>query len=92
MDEFRSLRWMPMQPKHLDYANAQFLLIGESGGLDKAVEVQPRDEKENKETPLEEMEKLEHEDEIRVSHLKGKSLHTRPSQLWIWFRGPLTIR
>lgn len=73
LNEFRSLRWMPLQPKHLNFANAQFLLIGESGGqLGKAVEEQPDDqENEKKESPEEEMEKLEHEDEIRVKHLKG---------------------
>ncbi|KAL9114721.1 MAG: hypothetical protein Q9227_001399 [Pyrenula ochraceoflavens] len=73
LDEFRSLRWMPLQPKHLNYANAQFLLIGESGGhLGKAVEEQKEDAlDEKKESPEEEMEKLEHEDEIRVKHLKG---------------------
>jgi hypothetical protein len=70
-DEFRGLRWMPTQPKHLDYANTQILLIGESSGLDKATEVQPEDEKQNMDTPLEEMEKLEGEDEIRVRHLNG---------------------
>ena len=62
---------MPVQPKYLDYANAQLLLIGESSGLNKATEAMPRDEKQDKETPLEEMEKLEGEDEIRVKHLKG---------------------
>lgn len=62
---------MPLQPKFMDYKNAQFLLIGEGiGELSKSVEQQPGDEK--KETPLEEMEKLEHEDEIRVEHLKGR--------------------
>lgn len=71
VDEFRSLRWMPTQPKHLDYANTNMLLIGESGGLDKATEVQTEDEKKDTDTPLEEMEKLEGEDEIRVKHLKG---------------------
>ena len=71
MDEFRGLRWMPVQPKYLDYANAQLLLIGESSGLNKATEAMPQDEKQDKETPLEEMEKLEGEDEIRVKHLKG---------------------
>lgn len=75
LDEFRSLRWMPTQPKHLDYVNAQILLIGESGGLDKATQVQPEDEKKDTDTPLEEMEKLEGEDEIRVKHLKGILLH-----------------
>jgi len=69
-DEFRGLRWMPTQPKHLDYVNTQFLLIGESSGLEKATEVQVEDENKT-DTPLEEMEKLEGEDEIRVKHLKG---------------------
>lgn len=73
MDEFRSLRWMPSHPKHLDYPNAQFLIIGESSGLDKATEALDRDTRHDKETPLEEMEKLEGEDEIRVKHLKGLS-------------------
>ena len=69
LDDFRGLRWMPSQPKHLDYANAQFLIIGESSGLEKATEAQPGDEK--KDTPLQEMEKLEDEDQIRVKHLRG---------------------
>ena len=73
LDEFRALRWAPLQPKHLDYANAQFLLIGEAGGhLGKAVEEQKEDAQDSKkESPEEEMEKLEHEDEIRIKHLKG---------------------
>lgn len=62
---------MPLQPKHLDYLNTQFLVIGEPQGLDKATQPQSQDEKEGKEKPLEEMEKLEGEDEIRVKHLKG---------------------
>ena len=75
MNEFRGLRWMPLQPKYLDYPNAQFLIIGESRGLDHATKAQDRDQRHGRETPLEEMEKLEGEDEIRVKHLKGK--HTR---------------
>lgn len=64
---------MPTQPNHLNYANAQILLIGEGEhGADKATEPQPEDEKEGKEKPLEEMEKLEGEDQIRVKHLKGR--------------------
>jgi hypothetical protein len=63
---------MPSQPKHLDYPNAQILLIGEGqGDVEKATKPQPDDEKEGKEMPIEEMEKLEGEDEIRVKHLKG---------------------
>ncbi len=72
LDEFRSLRWMPLQPKHLDYGNAQILIIGEGqGSVDKATQPQAQDEKLGKEKPVEEMEKLEGEDEIRVKHLKG---------------------
>jgi hypothetical protein len=73
MKEFRNLRWMPLQPSLLDYEGTQFLLMGEDyGKLEKAVEEPPEVEKQNKEkeTPLEELEKLEGEDEIRVHHLK----------------------
>ncbi|KIW11398.1 hypothetical protein PV08_10698 [Exophiala spinifera] len=69
LDEFRSLRWKPLEPKFLDYVNAQFLLIGES--YDKATEGRPKDERENNRLPEEEIEKLEGEDEIRIKHLKG---------------------
>ncbi len=63
---------MPLQPKLLDYVNTQFLVIGEGiGKLGKATEQQSEDEKNDKDTPLEEMEKLEHEDELRIKRLKG---------------------
>ena len=63
---------MPLQPKHLDYVNTQFLVIGEGqGNIDNATQPQVQDEKDGKEKPLEELEKLEGEDEIRVKHLKG---------------------
>ena len=56
----------------MDYENAQFLLIGSStDDLGEATEQQPKDEKADKDTPLEEMEKLENEDTARVEHLKG---------------------
>ncbi|KAI9685771.1 MAG: hypothetical protein M1822_004331 [Bathelium mastoideum] len=72
MEEFRGLRWMPAAPKHLDYANAQFLLIGEGQeNVSKALEPSTKDEKHGKKDPEEEMEQLEHEDELRVEHLKG---------------------
>ena len=72
LDEFRSLRWMPLQAKHLDYENAQLLLIGhKDNALDHATQPQPGDEKAGKDEPREELEKLEHEDELRVEHLKG---------------------
>jgi hypothetical protein len=61
---------MPLQPKYLDYKNSQVLIIGEGvGEIGTATEQQTSDEKKDKDTPLEEMEKLEHEDEIRVEHL-----------------------
>jgi len=86
LDEFRSLRWMPLQPKLLDYENTQFIVIGEGiGELDKATEQQADDEKHEKDTPLEEMEKLEHEDELRVKHLKG--LDPTQSDLGLVFFG-----
>ena len=71
MDEFRSLRWLPTRPAHLDYNNAQMLLIGESSGIEKATEKQPEDEKEGKENPEEALEKLEEEDLKRMQHLPG---------------------
>ncbi|KIW75045.1 hypothetical protein Z517_11816 [Fonsecaea pedrosoi CBS 271.37] len=69
IDEFRGLRWKPLEPKYLDYDNAQFLMIGED--YEKATEQRPKDERENNAAPEEEMEKLEGEDEIRIKHLKG---------------------
>ncbi|KAI0879946.1 uncharacterized protein GGS22DRAFT_198476 [Annulohypoxylon maeteangense] len=69
-DEFRALRWFATQPKHLDFVNTQFLLIGESNGIKKATEVQ-KDQKEGQEKPVEELEKLEEEDTHRMESLRG---------------------
>lgn len=56
-------------PKHL-VPNAQFLLVGESSGLDKAMQPDESDEKaKDKEDPIEEMEKLEDEDTERMENL-----------------------
>lgn len=64
---------MPAEPKHLDYANAQVLLIGEDIEASHALDATAKDEKsEQKETPKEAIEELEHEDELRVEHLKGQ--------------------
>lgn len=73
LDEFHGRGWMPLQPKLLNYDNTQFLLIGhKDDALEKAAKPQNgEEEKPEKETPLEEMETLEHEDGIRVEHLKG---------------------
>ena len=64
---------MPLQPKFLDYKNCQILLIGSgTDDLSKATDQDDSNVKADEDTPLEEMEKLEREDEIRVEHLKGK--------------------
>lgn len=36
MNDFQSLRWIPTQPRHLDHANTQFLLIGHTSGIQEA--------------------------------------------------------
>ena len=71
LDEFGSRGWMPLQPKLLNYDNTQFLLIGhKEDALEKAAQPQDKeDQKDDKETPLEEIEKLEGEDDNRVSGL-----------------------
>ncbi|KAL1593960.1 hypothetical protein SLS60_010694 [Paraconiothyrium brasiliense] len=69
IEEFRGLAWSEVKPKYLDYANTQILLIGER--TDKAFEGTQKDQKHDKDTPQEELEKLEHEDELRVEHLHG---------------------
>lgn len=73
MDEFRGRGWMPAEPKHLNYANAQVLLIGEDFDSSSNLEPTAKDEKNGeKETPQEELEKLEGEDEHRVERLRGE--------------------
>ncbi|KAK4549003.1 hypothetical protein LTR36_008776 [Oleoguttula mirabilis] len=71
MEEFGSRGWLPTTPEHLNYANAQFILIGESSGLDVLNGAQDGEKDDKKETPQEEIEKLEQEDEIRVEHMQG---------------------
>jgi len=77
LDEFHGLRWKPLEPKFLEYANTQFLVIGES--YENALEQRPKDEREGNGLPSNEMEKLEGEDEIRVKHLKGIKKHPETS-------------
>lgn len=56
-------------PKHL-IPNAQFLLIGESSGIEKAMQPDEKDQKaEGKVEPIEELEKLEDEDTERMQNL-----------------------
>lgn len=64
---------MPLQPKHLDYENAQLLLIGAGADdISKATEPKEGEQKAEEDTPMKEMEKLEGEDQERVEGLKGK--------------------
>jgi hypothetical protein len=70
IDEFRGLAWSEVKPKYLDHEYCQILLIGEDSG--KGVEPTTKNERHNKETPQEEIDQLEHEDELRVEHLHGK--------------------
>lgn len=67
--EFGGLRWMPSLPKHLDYPNTQFLMVGESSGIEKAAEPQEENGEEGEDEPKEEMEKLEEEDLGRMKSL-----------------------
>ena len=72
-EEFRGRGWMPPDAKHLDYANAQILLIGEDFESSDNLEANPKDEKDDsKVTPEEELTNLEKEDEQRIERLKGK--------------------
>lgn len=67
-EEFAKRRWCPSNPKHLNIEGAQVLLIGESGGFEKATE--PENGKDNgEENVKEELEKLEEEDEDRMESL-----------------------
>ncbi|OAQ65556.1 BTB domain-containingtranscription factor [Purpureocillium lilacinum] len=45
LDEFRSLRWMPTKPAHMDYVNAQLLLIYGTPALRGADNNHSRDDK-----------------------------------------------
>jgi hypothetical protein len=69
IEEFRGLAWAEVKPKYLDHEYCQILLIGED--MSKGTEPTTKDKKHDKETPQEEIEKLEHEDELRVQHLHG---------------------
>ena len=73
MEGFHGLAWVKILPEHLNYANARILLIGEGmeGGVGKVLGPTLKDQKNKKDTPIESMEKLEHEDELRVQHLHG---------------------
>lgn len=71
LEEFRDLRWVPLQPKFIDYPNAQILMIGEAqGSLGKAGSKEGHEG--DQEAAGEELERLEEEDAARASPLRGK--------------------
>jgi hypothetical protein len=73
MAKFHDLRWVPTEPEFLDYPSSQFLMIGAAqDNLGKAGEALPGAEKETKERPADELDKLEGENEERVNSLAGK--------------------
>ncbi|KAH7322732.1 hypothetical protein B0I35DRAFT_426335 [Stachybotrys elegans] len=67
-EEFRSLRWMPSKPEHLNYANAQVLLIGEPVKDEQDIGAAEYQEGQDTE-PFEIIEHLEDEDLDRMKHL-----------------------
>jgi hypothetical protein len=72
IEEFGGRGWMPAEPKHLDYAHAQILMIGEDFEKSDNLEANPKDEKDDaKEVPEEELKMLESEDEQRIEHMEG---------------------
>ena len=78
MDELRDLRWVPLQPKFIDYPNAQFLILGEAqDDLGKGGETEGE---EGKEKAGEEVEMLEHENEVRSYPLRGKLSYLESSR------------
>lgn len=71
MEEFGSRGWLPAQPKHFDYPYAQVLLIGESRGLDGVLAAGKEGKGAKEEGSVEELEKLEQEDDLRIEHTNG---------------------
>ncbi|EPS26786.1 hypothetical protein PDE_01725 [Penicillium oxalicum 114-2] len=71
MEQFRDLRWAPLRPEFLDYPNAQILMIGQAhDSLGKAATAEV-EKKPHESQPGEELEELEHENELRVHALSG---------------------
>ncbi|KAJ5334947.1 hypothetical protein N7452_007350 [Penicillium brevicompactum] len=71
LKKFGDLRWVPLEPEFLDYPNAQFLMIGEAqNDLGKAATSQG-EKSPHEEEPGQELERLEKENEHRISTLSG---------------------
>ena len=65
MEEFQGRRWTAAQPKHLDFVNAEILLIGERSGVRQSGE-------QTDKAALEQLEELQLEDEERIKHVEGE--------------------
>jgi hypothetical protein len=57
-EQFRGRRWMNLLSEHLEYQYTQILFVGEKSSIT------------GKEA-IEQLEKLEEEDEARINHLQG---------------------
>ncbi|KAA8645993.1 hypothetical protein EYZ11_004003 [Aspergillus tanneri] len=69
---FDDYRWIPLQPEFIDYPNAQFLMIGETGEtLGKAATADSDEKQPGEASPGEELETFGHENEERVESLRG---------------------
>lgn len=66
--DFKTLRWAPTKPNHLNYSNAQILMIGEKSGLDKGAE--STDDETDKD-PKDVLDEMEQQDLNRMRHLSG---------------------
>ncbi|KAI5296211.1 hypothetical protein KEM52_005154 [Ascosphaera acerosa] len=88
LDSMNDYRWVPLLPEHINYANAQIVIIGEaedtfsSAGLTEEQSELGR----GGQTAADELDKLSHVDEIRVEKLHGaeaifRDLHASKAQL-----------
>ncbi|KAL4926908.1 uncharacterized protein BDV17DRAFT_138139 [Aspergillus undulatus] len=72
IEKFKDYRWIPAEPELLDYANAQFLMVGSAAGdLGKAATAEQGDKRPEEEQPEEELIKMEDENEDRIEALGG---------------------
>ncbi|KAL4870765.1 hypothetical protein BDV12DRAFT_194968 [Aspergillus spectabilis] len=72
LEKFKDLRWIPTEPALLDYPNAQFLMVGSAvGDFGKAATAESGDKRPEEQQPVEELIKMEDENEARIEALGG---------------------
>ncbi|KAF7588557.1 hypothetical protein BBP40_005512 [Aspergillus hancockii] len=70
-EKFQDYRWVPLTPEFIDYANAQFLMVGEAtDDLGKAATAEPGGKGPEEKQPGEELDQLEDENKERVDSLR----------------------